>query len=60
MVGHHLHHTCVGHCVTVRTPGAVPCTGLLVSVGEDRLVVEVDGRLESVVRLLTTRLDRPE
>lgn len=55
--GHHLHHTLIGHTVTVRTPGDYAKTGLLVAVGEDRLVLSVDGVLTPMVRLITTGLE---
>lgn len=62
MLGHHLHHTLIGHRVVVHTPGDVPHAGLLVSVGEDRLVLAMDGGslIVPVDRLLTTRLERPD
>lgn len=60
MAGHHLHHTLVGHEVVARTPGDIPHEGLLVAVGEDRLLIWADGGLVPVTRLLTTILDPPD
>lgn len=58
-VGHHLHHNYIGHEVTVRTPGDTARTGLLVAMGNDRLVLSSDTGVAAVARLLTTRLEVP-
>lgn len=55
--GHHLHHTLIGHTVTVRTPGDPPHVGMLVAVGQDRLVLDTHQGLRSVARLLTTGVE---
>lgn len=55
--GHHLHHTLVGHRVTVCTPGELLRTGLLVSVGDDRLVLNSELGTWAAARLYTTRLE---
>lgn len=56
-VGHHLHQNFIGYEVTVRTPGDIPRTGLLVAVGTDRLVLGGPAGVMGVARLLTTRLE---
>lgn len=52
------HFELVGHLVSVATPDLPVRTGLLVSVGSDRLILLDRGALKVLDRLITTRVER--
>jgi hypothetical protein len=58
LMGYAKHHLLIGHDVTVRTPGDIPHRGILISVGNDRLVLHntLTG-ITPVTRLMTTGVE---